>query len=191
MQVNNYNFRVIWYGVLVLLGLLGIYEIGSALYVSQTTGTISIKASDAKALLSVSEAGHRMVNVGHGQSNIHLVPGNYKIYASLGRLQTAEDIQVTKKNKSQVSLQLPGLSAQSRQLNKNAQANSLIKLLPYTGPNSEYVISYRYTVSGGVANPIIVITTSSDKAKQDALAWITRVGFNTGSLVIQYQTAAE
>jgi len=191
MQANSYNLRAFWYVTIVLLGLFGVYEIGSALYVSQSTGTLSIQASNAGALLTVSEAGHKMVNVGYGQSSVHLAPGNYKIYASLGRLQTAKDIRVSKKNKSQVNLQLPSLSSHSQQLNKNAQANSLIKLLPYTGPNSEYVISYRYAVSGGVANPIITITTSGDKAKQDALAWITRVGFNTDSLVIQYQTAAE
>jgi len=132
-----------------------------------------------------------MVNIGYGQAKVHLAPGNYKVFASLNHLQALATVQVDKKKSSEVNIKLPDLSTRGQQVNQNTSANSLIKLLPYTGPNNEYIIGYKYTISGGVANPTIVITAPNDKAKQDALAWISHVGFNPTSLQITYQSAAE
>jgi hypothetical protein len=191
MQNNVYNLRLLWFALFILVGLFGIYEIGGGFYLSQTTGSLKAKASNPKATLTVSMPGHKMVNIGYGNAKVRLAPGSYKIYASLNHLQASSEVQITKKQASEVNINLPDLSSQNRQLNKNSSANSLIKLLPYTGPNGEYIISYKYTVSSGIANPTIVITAPNDKAKQDALAWITHIGFSLSDLKIEFQAAAE
>ena len=191
MQNSTSSLRLLWLALLILVGLFALYEIGGGFYLSQSTGSLKVDASNSEATLTVSMGGHKMVNVGHGNAKLRLTPGKYKIYASLNHLQASSEVQIYKKQISRVAIKLPDLSSRNQQLDKNSPANSLIELLPYTGPNGEYIISYKYVISGGVASPTVLITAPNDKAKQDALAWITHIGFSPASLKIEYQAAAE
>ena len=82
MQNNFTNLRVLWRLVLASVALLGIYEVGGAVYTSQTSGVLDAKASNSMASLTVGRAGHKMANIGTGQAKGHLAPGRYKVYAS-------------------------------------------------------------------------------------------------------------
>ena len=67
-----------------------------------------------------------------------------------------------------------------------AEANSLIQLLPFTGPNFEYQIGYTYLYIDNSVLPEIQIYTTTSQGQQDALSWISSQGYSTSKLDIVY-----
>lgn len=67
-----------------------------------------------------------------------------------------------------------------------AQANSLIQLLPFTGHNFEYQIGYTYLYIDNTVQPEIQIYTTTSQGRQDALSWISSQGYNVSKLDIVY-----
>ncbi|HSX53076.1 MAG TPA: hypothetical protein VLF90_01775 [Patescibacteria group bacterium] len=63
----------------------------------------------------------------------------------------------------------------------------IIKKLPYLGPGNEFRIDYSFPPGSDPNKPTIVISSSSDGGKQDALAWIKSQGYNTSKLSIVYK----
>ena len=67
--------------------------------------------------------------------------------------------------------------------------NKLVQLLPFTGPNFEYKITYTVDYSGATPMPVFIITAPDNQSQQDGLAWINGQGFKTSDLKLQYVTA--
>ena len=61
----------------------------------------------------------------------------------------------------------------------------LINQLPYIGPGYEFQIDYG-TGSDNIAK--IIITAPNDASKKDALTWISKQGYDTSKLNIEYRT---
>jgi hypothetical protein len=168
-----------------LVVLFCLYQLGSAIYISQTTGILKVSASDPNATITLRRSGYKTVNVGVGQARVHLSPSPYTLIISSGRNQFSKPVQVFKKQV--VTVKVGSLSAGQAQTSQaNSAANSLIKLLPFSGPNNEYVVNYSYQFTSGSAQPVINIITATAKGKQDALAWISGLGFNPSAMNIQY-----
>jgi len=166
--------------------LFSVYEITDAFYVSSSTGFVEIN-TDAGALITVSQTGHKSSNVGSGHVRIRLKPGQYELTVSKDRAQSTTNAEVVKQKV--VVKNIPLVIAKSSQGPATIGANSLIKLLPFSGPNYEYLVSYIYDYSESYAKPIITITSPTDKGRQDALAWISHLGFDPSKLDIHYSAA--
>jgi hypothetical protein len=172
--------------VVLLVCLFSTYQIGSAIYLSQKTGTLIVDASDAKATITLTQANHQLLDIGVGKAKVRLQPGSYKVIATDGKFQSTKDTQIYKKITTTANVTL-NIQQQNQQAAYNVEANNLIsRYLPFTERHNEYRVSYLYQVNGDVAKPTIVITSSSAKGREDAIKWIQGLGFNPSHLQIQY-----
>jgi len=182
--------------VVALVLIFCIFELGWAFYNAQTTGLIHITSSSAGTIITVSQQDHEVANVGTGKATIRLRAGTYQIIATTtNNAQVIKTIHVNNKGTVVVQLQptntnIPVITAQGEaQSGQNiVAANELIQLLPFTGPASEYKITYSYSFTNALATPKIIITAPTTQAQQDATAWIRTVGFDPSTLDIQYIT---
>ncbi len=88
---------------------------------------------------------------------------------------------------------LPLTSAQNKVLLKKQQqysnlinGNSFLQLLPYTGPNFEYRVSY--TIIYNSQNnpiPVVQVTAPNQQAQNDALSWVASQGYTPQNIDIQ------
>lgn len=183
------NTKRLFLITLILVSLLSVYWIIEAIYISQTTGILRASSTDTSATISVEQLNHHSVNIGVGSASIHLQPGLYKVLASHNRTQAVQNVQIYKKTASEVNLSPTSAVAKNQLPKKVVDSNALTQLLPFTGPSSEYKVSYIYQISANAAQATIVITSPTTKGQQDALSWISKVGFNPSDLSIKYETA--
>lgn len=71
------------------------------------------------------------------------------------------------------------------QYNETVENNALLSKLPFLGPGLAYEISYTLNPSN-TSEPIIQITSPSSVGDQEALSWISSLGYNPATLHIQY-----
>lgn len=65
-------------------------------------------------------------------------------------------------------------------------SDPLVKLLPFKGGGNEFQVSYTVNYVNQQPNLVIVISSGTDKGKQDALTWIRQVGFDPTDYSISY-----
>ena len=171
----------------VIAGLICAYVVISSIIVAQTSGTLVVTSPGAT--LTIIKPNYKPVNIGLGKARVRLAPGNYQLVATKKTNQSITNINI-KKQQTLVEVVTPTTPAQSQQALQTAQANNLIKQLPYEGPGSAYNVSYYYKYSGMVAQPIILITAPTQAAQQAAVAWIGSIGYNPSNLNIEYVTAS-
>ena len=76
--------------------------------------------------------------------------------------------------------------SQQKQYDNNIFGNPLFQLLPFTGPNFEYQISYTVGTDSQVNSiPVIFITSETTQGQNDALAWLYSLGYSKSNLNIQ------
>jgi hypothetical protein len=90
----------------VFVTLFSAYLLVTAVNIAQTTGTVLVTASDAKAVLSISQVDSGADIIGTGSTRIRLKPGSYTLFASTGSKQAATIIRVSQKQVTSVSLKL-------------------------------------------------------------------------------------
>ena len=173
-----------------LVSLLSAYIIIDSIYIAQTTGILVVNSKNPSATITVSQLNHQSANVGTGNARVRLTPGTYKVIASVNKAQAAQSITISKRGTSVVSLSPTSAGAIGQLPKKVVDSNALTQLLPYTGPSSEYKVSYTYEITGSSAQATIVITSPTEKGQQDALSWISKVGFTPSNLNIKYETTS-
>lgn len=174
-----------WLAILIFLAIIfASFEVFTAVSTRQNTGLLTINSADLKATITLKQAGFPSINVGQGKAKVWLKPGTYTVLASDRPAQAAANVQI-KAGKSHL-VQLNPASAQTQPTSNYSQANELIKLLPYIGPNHSYTVTYKYNYSGSAARPVIEVYANTSQAKKDALAWLAKMGYKAANLPIQY-----
>jgi hypothetical protein len=179
------NSRKLKIYIAAVFALFAIYETGWAFHVSKATGVLQLNSSNPAATLSIIQPDHQITNVGTGKIKIRLYPGTYQLIATFEKNQAIKTAQIKKGESLVISLE-PNAPSPGQQTLKDAQLNTLVKLLPYSGPSLEYKINYFYKFSKNFAQPVITITSNSPEARTAALNWIKRVGFDPSQLDIVY-----
>ena len=174
--------------VLTLLVIAAIvYEVADTIYLSQSTGTLV--ANSAGAFLTVEQEGTKLVNIGTSHATVRLKPGNYLLVASKGHSQVNVPFVIVGKHTTTENVNVS--QAQNPDQSVSAvESNKLITFLPFIGPNFDYKVSYKYNITSQAALPVIVITAPNESYRQEALNWITAVGFNPALLNIEYDNAS-
>lgn len=73
-----------------------------------------------------------------------------------------------------------------KQYNDSVYGNSLLQVLPFTGPNFEYEISYKVDYSQQNKPQLVIQIISPTPAGQsDAMDWLTSLGYDASKLNIQ------
>ena len=85
--------------------------------------------------------------------------------------------------------QSQSLLKQQAQYDQNIQSNSLVKLLPFFGPNFEYRVDYDINYATNPSSIVINITGPTAQSQQDAISWIKSQGYSINNLNINYITA--
>ena len=180
-KVKNY-LNILRKVIFALLVIFFLYQVVYSIYYSQTTGIL--QASSPGAVLTVTKPGYSFNNVGTGTARVRLKPGSYELIISKGQQQTTRNFQIYKKATTAINVS----SIPSSQVvpSSYTAANSLIKYLPFVGPASEYRIDFIYTFNNTVATPVITIYATDSRAQQDALNWISAMGYNPSTLNIRY-----
>lgn len=183
------NTKKIFYGILALACLFAGFRVVYSFYLSQQTGVLMLAASNDKAALTVAQQGHQPHTIGTGKANVRLNPGSYEIFASIDRQQVSSSVEI---KKGQTNNQFLNFSAvQKKQaLIGIESANTLIKLLPYTGPKNAFRVDYKYRFTPAIAQPVIIVISPNAAGKAAALAWIKQFGFSPTDFEVEYYTAA-
>lgn len=178
-----------WLPVLMaVVILLCIYQLALAVYVSQTTGTLLVNSPDTSITITISQKERQAISLtGKRTQRIRLKPGTYQIITSKDRNQSTSSVIIY--NKQLVSFTAKAPADKNKLSESSQQANKLIGLLPFTGPEFRYRVDYSYQFSSTQAEPTIIITAPTDQATQDALDWIKSQGYDPLVLPIKYVTA--
>lgn len=178
--------RLLFIGVIICVVLAVAYEIGSAVFLRQTTGILRVNSPGA--FLTVEQNGDKLVNIGISRAKIRLAPGKYVLIASLNKQQLRREFVIYKQETTTedfiVTSPLP-----PQQSTAVVEGNALITYLPFIGPNFDYEVTYSYSYAQGFSLPAIIIIAPNSTYQQDALQWIRAVGFDPSVLNIRYQLA--
>lgn len=188
MESNRLTLRKILLLVAMVIVLVALYEIGYAIYISQTTGILQLHTTDRNIIVTISQVGRKSANV-HSDQRIRLKPGTYQVIASKDQAQTEGNVHIITKQLLNYEVPTPKPVTQTTVSPTVAHASKLVQLLPFTGPRFSYKITYTYHFSNNQAVPTIVVTAPTQQAQQDAIAWIKAQGYDPTQLTIQYVTA--
>lgn len=170
------------------------------------------KSSNVQLALSPSVANLRLDNVKTVRGPaFYATPGAHSLAASFpGFGSKTVTFTVTKGKSTKLTLVLPVTGVEGRQWlidhpdeqkkletivssgygksgAARAEANPIIKLLPYVGPGSTYRIDFDAPSDGQPDSAITLqITYYTATGKQEALEWITKEGYNPSSFKITY-----
>jgi hypothetical protein len=96
--------------LLVLLGVLfliwGLYQVVSAINITQTTGILKAQASDKNAWLSISQDNHAAKIIGKGSAKVRLEPGVYYLAAQNGGSKATAILKIQKQKTANKYLKL-------------------------------------------------------------------------------------
>ncbi len=174
--------------IAVLVVIFSAYEIFSAVLASQTTGTLKVDVLTPSATITLRQTGHQSANIGVGHAKIRLRPGSYQLIATSGKLQTVKTVEISKNQTTVETIQLL-TPEQAQQAQNIAEANKLIKFLPYTGRAYDYRVDYSYQFSGNLSQPLITVTAPTAAGQEAALNWISSFKIDPSKLNIKYVSA--
>lgn len=175
--------------VIAISVLIGAYEIGSGFYLLQTTGILQVTSADNQATVSVSQLGKQPVNLTSADATLRLKPGSYEVIASDGKSQITKSAVIYAKQTTNLNIPQPISTIVPVPTNVQT-ANQLIQnLLPFTGPDFSWKVTYSYTFNASYAVPTIDIIAPTNSAQQAAVAWIQGQGYNPANLGIVYVDA--
>lgn len=184
-QTSNNN-RLLYAGSLCLIVLLfvwAVYSTVSTIHSANTTGTLVLTTNDSSATLSISQFKSQAQILGAGSVKVRLPAGTYEVAAFAGGHNTLSSVTVAAKNTTTKTITLSKTTI-------NPDIMNLFGILPFLGPSSEYQISYTTLTTPSGIQYTIVITSGSDQAKADALAWIRDQGYNPSDYTISYVNQA-
>lgn len=175
-------------GVLVLIGLViaEVFLTIRSLHQRNSTGVLQVNSSDKKAAIFLFQPGAQAKKIGVGHSHIRLVAGNYQVVAADSQARDEKTVTMAAGQKTIVSLSPHNLASASQAAGNTEQVNALVQLLPYTGPDSAYLISYSYSFSAGIAKPSILIVSPTAAGTQAAVDWLKSLHFDTSQLPLKY-----
>lgn len=122
---NTYLKLILWF-IFTVLVLYGLYQIGSGLVVSQTTGTLLVKTSKDAATISVSQDNKDAAIIGMGNAKVRLTPGTYLVVASGGGLRDSSIVKVSKKQTTKTTLDFKSSPLVKSPANTNYQNISVL-----------------------------------------------------------------
>lgn len=181
MKVLRY---VLLITLVVCLGMLAL-----AIRDRLNTGVIIIDSTDKAASFSLSQPGRQSRLLGRSTVKVRLPEGEYQVTASDNQRQDTKTVSIKAGATEKVTLDLRITT--TAETKDYSSANTLIKLLPYTGPNGDYQITYSYEITGGQAVPSIHVTFRDVGAKKAAIAWIKSLDLNMNSITITYSPSGE
>lgn len=183
MQTNlnlDRALKIILFIALLIIGLVIINDIN----IKNNSGVLNLITNGN--LINITVQGKNNYAVQSGKAKLRLKEGDYIIYVTnKNNKQTNQKVHVYKGQYQELNIQIPSDNAKQ---DLYAYTNKFASLLPIIGPGGEFKITYQYQITSTQAIPTIVISSLTDKGKQDALHWIKNFGYNPNSLNLQYQT---
>ncbi|HEY1835801.1 MAG TPA: hypothetical protein VGG13_03190 [Candidatus Saccharimonadales bacterium] len=170
-----------------IVGLIVMYQLVSAEVLARNTAVLIVHATSPSANITVGNKDYLQKVVGMGSARVRLKSGQYNVSTTLSGNHVSQTVNLNKQQTDTVYLG-PDITHNQNSappVATQAKINSLIQILPFTGPGFAYAVTSTF-IQDAQPQFIVTITAPTTHGEHEGRAWLQGFGYDQSDFEIKY-----